>query len=186
MKFESLSEDELFKHLEQIGVLARFDPHRHREAAADGWLFLNCGDADFCGENIDYLRRVTGCSRAHFITINGGGLVLAKDSPVSKRRPNAISGIQLMEEIEEACRLKGIKHVLACAHSHCGARKAAGLSEVDAVRLIAQGKIEFRSFAASRGLDVTIGSAMNIRKTSGSIRTWQLKATKARELQIAA
>jgi len=158
-------------------ILCDLDPHKAHHAS--GLLLLQCGDADISCGLLDHYRQLSGCDRIHQITVNGGALNLSSASPVPRRRAYAITGLQLMYEIEEACSLKGLDKVVVCGHSACGAGRAAKLSEEDAMRLIVQGKLELREFFHRRGREhIEIGSMMHVRWNGDEPRLYFLDAAR--------
>lgn len=90
---------------------------------SNGAIVIGCCDGDQICDRVDYLRKLMGekgCpQRLHFITRHGGALRLLADSPLNK--PGRTTSEDLLDEIEEAMRLKHINTLCPEAHCKCGA-----------------------------------------------------------------
>ena len=158
----------------ELGIITDLDPHKTGDP--NGLLLLSCGDADISCGLLDHVRELSGSSRIHQISVNGGALNLAQGSPLPRRRSYAIAGVQLMHEIKEACELKNLTKVAICAHSQCGAAHACGLTEAQAMQWAVRGKLDLRRFFEETGMSIPICSMMHVRWKDRGPRLYFLDA----------
>jgi hypothetical protein len=85
----------------------------------EGVILVACGDGDELPELLGFVQkgmtRRDLSPRTHLFTLNGGALLIPKDSPL-----NVGEGDVLTRHIAEAVQLKGITTVSLYVHAPCG------------------------------------------------------------------
>lgn len=106
--------------LRKAGVLGDLDGNRLD--LRQGVIMVTCADGDqlydiFAHKALAVMQQRSD-ARIHTLALNGGALLLAEDSPLSRTNNE---GTVLMEHIRGAMKLKGMRTVALYAHAPCGA-----------------------------------------------------------------
>ena len=94
-------------------------------------IAILCGDCIHSGDIIDHHREVCGHA-PHILALNGGSLLIPKNSPLNGA---SVRGNILIEDIVESVEFKGIKKIIIYAHNICGKAHGVRLSFRDSVAL---------------------------------------------------
>lgn len=125
------ADQRLLSELRVFGVLQDVDEHRLSQE--EGVILFTCGDGDQMPDiwrfQTSLMQNQRPNLRIHVIAVNGGALLLAKDSPLSQDEERRF----LLSQIAGAKQLKHINTVALNAHAPCG---MAGLLDLDAERVI--------------------------------------------------
>lgn len=145
----------LVRTLREKRILEDVTPELFR--AAEGAITVFCGDCDqshdlgpqqrnFCANHHSH-------PRVHDIALNGGGLLLAEDSPLHAGLPQ---DLVLVHSIVGAHRLKGISTVALYTHCPCGAANLVGFSFQRILEELFKGKARLRALLETRQLNLKL------------------------------
>lgn len=136
---------EIVQKLRKAGVLKDVDPSQIKTAKDKGGeIVIMCSDGDQFAEMYSHRIRKTGSirpekHRPHMIALAGGPLLISPNSPIH----NPI----IIQQIDGAIQLKGIKNIALYGHVPCGAPSLveAELSVYNMIRLLMEGEDEIKN-----------------------------------------
>lgn len=143
------------RRLRSAGVLLDIDPAKMD--LSQGIIVVRCSDCDQREDMVGYVEALCDKQRVrrriHDFAMNGGPKVIPVESPLNDgdRRGSA-----LIEDIEGAFVLKGIRGVLLIGHNPCGAAllNDVSLNHAIALLMLAEGRIKDALQARIQGLHV--------------------------------
>lgn len=122
------------------------DIYGHRLDQRNGVILVTCGDADRFPDlfkfkaNLQVGRRLD--QRIHVLSLNGGALRLAHNSPTNKSGHS--TDIDLMDDIIEASETKHINVVALYIHSPCGKAYHHRLPLLDCLKFLMSAKTRLK------------------------------------------
>ena len=139
----SQTDREIVATMREFGVLADIDGHRVDQR--NGVIMLPCSDGDQFPDVFRHQLRLTLAHRVspriHPISMNGGALVIPRDSPLKGALP---IGEVMLDQIWQAMQLKGITTVVLYAHAPCGMAATYDMNFAEVVATLFQAKMAVR------------------------------------------
>jgi hypothetical protein len=121
------------RKLRDHGILMDVNPELI--SLINGIGIILCADGDQFDDSYLFYRRMMVKAglppRIHVLTMHGGSIVLPKNSPLNNNK----RGENLLEQIKETKKIKGINTFISNAHAPCGAAGLAQISILDQFRL---------------------------------------------------
>lgn len=152
----SAREVALIRQLRQDGVLRDVDPKKFETQRL---VMVTCADGDRLPEILSYHGRLVGLGSAssgnpchQTFALNGGGLLLAHESPLVHPRHHVET--LLRKQIQAAIDMKGLAlngrpTVILYTHAPCGAAGAAKMSILQQLTTLAQAKNGHKAIEAT-------------------------------------
>ena len=147
------------RQLREARALDDFRPERIRSQDGDCVIGVFCSDGHRFNDKYGFLHDC-GCEKhIHVITRNGGSLVLPEQSPLATKQRGGLvihKDMDLLDEIEESCRIKRTGTIISFAHLACAKARSAGLDASEVTRLHIAAKDRLREELPGRRISCLI------------------------------
>jgi hypothetical protein len=144
----------------------------NRLEQANGIILVACGDGDELPELLSFIQARMSSQelnpRIHLINLNGGALLIPKESPV-----NSGEGDFIVSHVLEAAQLKGISSVALYVHAPCGKARTQNLTLEQIIFLLFLAKQQIQTKAQA----LNIACFIHINKGDGNRRTYYVSRT---------
>ncbi len=144
-------ENNILLNLRASNVLSDISPERIR--SNNGAVLVCCGDGDLFADKYERTQKTCKSVRIHPVVINGGGLNLARMSPLTSKLP--VDEV-LIQQIVKACTLKKMNTVIVYGHWPCGVAKEANLKIYGSLRMLLEGIARLRLHFAEEKMSCQI------------------------------
>ncbi len=175
---------QMIRSLRLAGVLKNMN----RDCIPDerGTIIISCADGDRITDILTHHWNICdGHQCHHTFSLNGGPLLIPKDSPIAHYDEGKI----LLAHILDAHKLKKITTVTAYGHWPCGAAITSHVSLTETLDLLFQAKGNTRRYLQSHGLEPSVIAFLHVdygnKKKSyffdrNSYLAWKTKALPAK------
>jgi hypothetical protein len=171
------ADNQLIKDLRLGGVLKNMDGNKIPDD--NGTIVISCSDGDRISDILEYHRNTCDGHHCHHpLALNGGPLLIPKDSPVADK--DYPEGPVLLRHVLGANKIKKISTVVMYGHWPCGAALASGLTLHQALELVVKSKDNVRLFLQSHEIEPKVVSCFHVDYGSTK-RSYYLDRAKWRE-----
>jgi hypothetical protein len=169
MKSLSAADLSMIRDLRCAGVLQNMDGNKIPDN--DGTIVISCADGDRISDILEFHRKQCDSHECHHpLTLNGGPLLIPRDSPVAdKEHPE---GPVILKHVVGANKIKNISTIVAYGHWPCGAALASGLSLYQTLELFVKSKDNIRQFLQAREIKPSVVACFHVDYGSGVKRSY--------------